>query len=446
MFEYIKEFADLLKEKILKNNVHILSHYDTDGISSAAIISKTLNRLSKQFSLKILKQLTQKEIREIPENKLIIITDLGSNNIEELSKLKNEIFIIDHHEIKIRDLQKNIKILNPHLFDEYEELSSSELVYLVSKYISEENKDLSYLAILGMIGDTLERKISKTREKIIRESNVKVKKGLLIYPSTRPLDKTLEYSLRPFIPGVTGNQKGSYELLKEARIDKVGKNFKSLIDLTDEEMKRLITSVILRIQTKEKNFEYIGNLYLIKLFNKIEDARELSAIINACSRMGKPEISLMLCLGNLNAKKKAERIYIKYRQHIISGLKYILETEKIIGKNYVIINAKDKIKDTLIGTLISIISFSSFYREGTILIGMAYNEDKIKVSARISGKNSETKNNLKEVIESVVELIGGDFGGHREAAGCIIKKEDEKKFIELIKKKLEYEVIKINSS
>ena len=223
----------------------------------------------------------------------------------------------------------------------------------------------------------------------------------------------------------------------------MGKKHKALIDLSEQEMKKLTTAIMLRLSTKETS-NYIGNLYLMKFFNKIEDARELSAIINACSRMDEPETALMLCLGNSNARKKAERIYVKYRQHIISGLKYINQNGNIQGEHYVIINAKDYIKDTIIGTLASILSFSSIYKEGTIIIAMAYNGNKIKVSTRMAGRNIKTKRNLKKLMDSVTYTLGnGNSGGHKQAAGCTIKKEDEQRFIELIQKELEVEMIKV---
>jgi len=439
----IENFTKKFLQKIKNKKIHLVSHFDTDGVTSVAILSKTLSRLSKQFSIKIIKQLSEKEINSLPKDKVLILTDLGSGSLESLSKLKNEILIIDHHELTIKKSLKNIQILNPHLLEDYENLCSAELTYLISKQISNENRDLSYLAIIGMVGDTMEREINKTRNNIIKQANVKVKRGLLIYPSTRPLNKILEYSSRPFIPGVTGNSEGTYELLKEASIEKIGKTFKSLIDLNKEEMKRLVTAVMLRLSSEEKASEYIGNLYLIKFFNKIEDARELSAIINACSRMNHPEIAFMMCIGNFNARKKAERIYFKYRQHIISGLKYIDQNHKIEGREYVIINAKDKIKDTLIGTMASILSFSSVYKEGTIIITMAYNENKIKISTRMAGRKSKSNRNLKNLLDSIIHIIGGISGGHQNAAGCTIDKTQEEEFIDLIKKKLDVEIVKV---
>jgi len=435
---FTKKFLDNTKNK----KIHLISHYDTDGITSAAIFSKTLKRLGKQFSVKIIKQLSQEEISEFPENKILLLLDLGSNNLDKLAKLKNQIFIIDHHELKTTKIPENINILNQHLLN-YENLCAAELTYLVSKEISKENTNLAHLAIIGMIGDVMEKNINKIRDRIIKDSKVKIKKGLLLYPSTRPLDKTIEFSSKPFIPGATGNHIGAIELLQEAEIEKIGKTYKSLIDLTTEEMKKLTTTVLLRFSSEEKAQESIGNLYLIKFFNKIEDAREISAMINACSRMGHPEVSLLLCMENFHARKKAAKIYVKYRQHIISGLKYIDQNNKIEGREYVIINAKDNIKDTIIGTMASILSFSSIYKKGKIIITMAYNGDKIKVSTRTAGRKNKPGRNLKKLMESITQIIGGESGGHQDAAGCTIKKQDENQFIDLIKRKLDVELIKI---
>jgi len=441
MLEFIENFVKIFLDKSKEKKICLIGHYDTDGITSTAIITKTLERLEKIFTTKILKQLTQDEIIKLPKDKILIFVDLGSGYIKELSMLKNIIFIIDHHELKDEIVASNIHILNPQLFEEIYNLCSSELAYLLSRQISLDNKDLAYLAILGMIGDTMEKNINKLRNQIIREAEVIVKKGLLIYPSTRPLDKALEYSSRPFIPGITGDRNNICKLLSEAGIEKIGKSYKALIDLNDKEMRDLVTALMLRITSIS---EFLGNLYLIKFFNKIEDARELSAIINACSRMDKPETALLLCLGNSIARKKAERIYVKYKQHIISGLKYVEKSGNIIGKNYIIINAQDKIRDTIIGTIASILSFSSIYEEGTIIIAMAYNEHGIKVSARITGRNKNQDRNLKNFLDNITLLLGrGESGGHKYAAGCTINIEDEEKFIELVKRNLEYEIIKV---
>ena len=441
MLDSIKKFSQKFLKETENKSILIVSHHDTDGITSAAIFASCLKRLDKKFSIKIIKQLEEKIIQELPEDKLVVFLDLASSSLEELSKLNSPVFIIDHHDLNSK-IPKNIEIINPHLTNS-EEMSASCLTYLVSKEISKENKDLANLAIIGLVGDIMEKNIGKITQTIISDSETIIKKGILLYPSTRPLNKALEYCSNPFIPGVTGNSQGAIDLLRETGIGLTQKGYKSLIELSEEEMQKLVTAIVLRTSKSNSSLDFIGNLYLVKFFNKLEDAREISALINACSRMGYSEIALLLCMGNKNAKEKSEKIYATYKQHIVGALNYVNSNSLIKGKNYVIINAKENIKDTIIGTIASILSMSSTYEEGTVIVAMAYNQDKIKVSARISGKNKEGSKNLRVILNSIIENIGGISGGHKLAAGCLISKEKEQAFIELIRKKLDIELIKI---
>jgi len=434
----IEVVADKFAEAIATKEIFVISHFDTDGITSATILIQTLKKLDKRFSVKIVKRLEEETILNLPKDKVIIFLDLASGSLDYISKLnQKDIFIIDHHEI-FQAVPEGINIVNPELNGK-EKLSSSSLVYLFCKSLNGENKELAKLAILGMIGDCMEKSIDKLNNLIINDGEVKKKRGLLIYPSTRPLNRTLEYCSDPYIPDITGSPQGVTQLLRDVGLCPANGKYKSLIELDEEEMSKLVTAIMLK-NPKVKNKEIIGDIFLIKLFNKLEDARELSAMINACSRMGESETAIQFCMESQKAKKKAELMHAKYKQHIISGLKSAAESEKIEGRGFVIINAKEKIKDTIIGTIASILSNSSIYEEGTIIITMAYYEDKIKVSARSVGK---AERNIREVLTLVVNHIGGEVGGHEFAAGCMIKQEKEKEFIDFLKKSLEIELVKI---
>ncbi|MDP3986699.1 MAG: DHH family phosphoesterase, partial [Nanoarchaeota archaeon] len=393
-----------------------------------------------RFSVKIVKSLDDKFIKTLPKDRVILFTDLASGSLDYIKECElKDVFIIDHHEVS-KTVPEGIEMINP-WFNNKEKISSAGLTYLFSKAINPENKDLLKIAILGMIGDFMESSIQQLDNEIQKDGNIKIRQGLMIYPSTRPLNRILEYNSQPYIPGVTGDPKGVIELLREAGIEPLNGKYKSIIELDEEEMKKLTTSIMLRNpKTNEKDI--IGNIYLLKFFNKLEDARELSAMINACSRLGRSDTAIGLCMEITEAKKKAEEIHTKYKQHLISGLDFASKAEKIEGKGFVIINARDNILDTIAGTIASILSNSPMYPEGTIMITMAYYENKIKVSARICGRESQGRN-LREILENVIRDVGGETGGHELAAGCIIKKDDEEKFIEALKKHLDIEMVKI---
>ncbi len=430
-----KEFLELSKTK----PVRIISHHDSDGITSAAILSRALKRLDRKFTLRIVKGLDEEVLnKELQRNKneILFFTDLASNSLDYFRNLESDIFILDHHEIDKEKLNSRIKIINPHLFNE-EEICGAGLTYFFVKSLSEANKDLASLAIIGMIGDRHEETITKLNKQIINDTtDLIIKKGLLIYSATRPIKRSLEYSTSIYIPGVTGSSLGVAELLREISIN----GEKSLCELSDDEMSKLVTAIMIRRAKQDKKQEIIGNIYLLKFFNTQEDVRELSVLVNACSRLGYSDVALAFCLGNEKAKVQAQDIYVQYKQQLVSALNLIERIDKIKGNGFVIMNAKDEIKDTIIGTVTSILSSSLDYEEGTILIGMAYNQDKIKVSARIVGREGR---NLKQVLEKVAIQFNGEVGGHQMAAGCLIKREKEQEFIDALKKDLEIEVVKM---
>ena len=162
MLEAIKNLANDFISSTKDKEIIVISHHDTDGITSAAIITKALYRLNKKFSIKIVKQIESeviKEIKILSQNKIILFLDLASNSFNYLSEIGGDIYIIDHHEI-ITEIPKNIKIINPHLFNE-EEVSSAGLTYLFAKQLDDNNIDLAYLAVIGMIGDILYKNIGK---------------------------------------------------------------------------------------------------------------------------------------------------------------------------------------------------------------------------------------------------------------------------------------------
>lgn len=435
----IKEMAGEFLSKSEERGIQIISHFDTDGITSVTIMIQALKKIDRTFSVKIVKSLEEQFIFDLPKDKITLFLDLASgslNHIEEAG-LK-DVFIIDHHEI-IQKIPENVKIVNPEMHPNRQKISSSGLTYLFCKEIDESNKEFAKLAVLGMIGDTLEKNIEKLNNGILEDGEIKKKRGLTIYPSTRPLNRTLEFCSDPYIPEVTGNAAGVLELLRETGLNAANGKCKSLIELNEEEMKKLITAIMLR-NPKTRNKDIIGDIFLIKFFNKLEDARELSAKINACSRFGESGVAVQFCMEIPKIKDRVESIHAKYRQELLSAIKFAFASTSVRGKGFLIINAKNNIKDTMIGTIASILSKSSLYEEGTIINLLAYYEDKIKISARIVGEKGR---NARELLNSIIEKIGGEAGGHEFAAGCIIKKEKEKEFLELLKKSLEIEMVKI---
>ena len=66
----ITNVVKIFLEKTKDKEIELISHFDTDGISSAAIMIQTLKKLDKKFSVKIVKRLEEDFIPTLSKNKI----------------------------------------------------------------------------------------------------------------------------------------------------------------------------------------------------------------------------------------------------------------------------------------------------------------------------------------------------------------------------------------
>lgn len=454
--KYIRQAASKFK-KFLEENpnerlVRVITHIDTDGLTAGSIFVKMLERMNETFWISTVKQLERKYVEKLTEEtktnewKALVFLDLGSNALDLIDKIPCFTLVLDHHEVELEKELKKTVFVNPCTENKKDMISAAGITYLFAKEIDEKNKDLAQLAVLGMVGDLLDSELSKMNNMILEDAKkqgTQIKKGLIIFSSTRPVHKSLEFSSNVYIPGVTGSFTGALDLLREANIDyRNGSRYRTLLDLNQDELSRLMTSILLRRIREGHDSDILGNIYLIKMFGHLDDARELSAVVNACGRLGYSDIALSFLLGSKRAKYLSQEVYDKYKHYLIKALNYAEKCAKIKGQGYIIIDAQEEIKDTMIGTVLTIISSSSLYPAGTVLVGMAYQgEDKIKISSRLSGHDGSV--NLSDLLKLIIKETGGDVGGHTRAAGAIIPREKENLFIELIERELKMQEISI---
>lgn len=436
--------------------VKIVSNHDCDGIASASILVTAFHRAGIKFSLSIVRQLNQEVLEglKLEPYETVIFADLGSgylNNIEKFLAGKN-IFVLDHH--KPEDYSPSFAVhVNPHLFnlDGTKDISAAGVCYLFVKALNEDNKDLAHLAVIGAIGDNQEKNgFFGVNSLIVKDATeygkLEIKESLRMFGmQTKPLHKVLEYSTNPYIPNVTGNERGAVKFLEDLNIRvKDGNKFRKLNDLSEEELKKLITAIILkRMGSEESPGDVFGQIYLIKGENDespTRDAREFSTLLNCCGRLGKPSLGIAACLGDKKMKEVAVGLLNQYRREIISALEWFYNnrgSEKIKeGRGYVLINAEDAVRDTLIGTLTSTVAKSNIYPEGTIIVSLAHTlGEETKISTRIAGFR-ESNFDLREMIKKVVKVTGGEGGGHRLAAGATIPQEKEEEFLKLTEQAL----------
>src|SRR5206468_4751176 len=86
-------------------------------------------------------------------NELLVVSDMGSGQLDLLESLPYPVVVLDHHK-PIRDSEK-IAHVNPHFFgvDGAREMCGPTTTWLFALVLDERNWDLAGPAIAGAIGD-----------------------------------------------------------------------------------------------------------------------------------------------------------------------------------------------------------------------------------------------------------------------------------------------------
>jgi len=437
----------------------IISHLDCDGMCASALLIKALNEKSMKYSLTIVPQLDVDTIKRLAreESSLIIFADVGSEQVELINKYLSDskVLVLDHHKPKITKTYANIVHINPHLFgiNGSTEISGSGVVWYFAKKLCPDIEDYAHIPVIGAIGDNQARGGFRGLNKEIlttalKKKKLKVSKGLRLFGAqSKPLHKVLEHSVDTYIPGVTGSEKGALDFLQSLKIEpRVGNNWKKLINLTDDELSKLTQGILQRRSNETSPDDIFGDIYTLvdEEEGPLRDAREYSTLLNACGRLGKSSLGIGALLGNDQMKKKAIRILSEYRRELMTALAWYDNSKSIIKQDgYYIVNAKDNILPTMIGTVASIISRANKIKPGTVVVTLARTSDeKTKVSARLS---PGTKNlDARKILSEIIDIAGGESGGHQNAAGALIDTANEQNFIKNAKRILEkYTMIEI---
>jgi single-stranded-DNA-specific exonuclease len=133
----------------------IIHHDDADGLCSAAVTKRALEREDIQVKTFCLEKIYAEVIADLHSKagQTIFYVDIGSahaNLISECNKSRNLTIILDHHDPKS---SKDPKVLDLNLehfgFQGETDFSGATCCYLFAKALNSSNTDLSYLALVG---------------------------------------------------------------------------------------------------------------------------------------------------------------------------------------------------------------------------------------------------------------------------------------------------------
>ncbi|MBS3101054.1 DHH family phosphoesterase [Candidatus Woesearchaeota archaeon] len=446
----VRNAAEAFRQIDKKEVIRVISHLDADGISACSIMIKLLNNENRKYSVSIVQQLNRAVLSQLAAEpyKCFIFTDIGSGVAFEIRELLKDrkVFVLDHHSIEHYSPADNIVLVNPHIcgIDGGREISGAGVVFRFACAVDRVMEDLAHIAIIGAIGDLQEQNgFLRLNQEIldiaVKKDKIQVKKGLRIFGSqTKPLHKALEYCTDPYIPGVSGSESGAIQFLSQIGIEpKNGNGWKKIVHLDEEEMKKLVTGIIMKRLNEANPDDVLGNVYILpheEEESPTRDAKEFATLLNACGRLGRASLGIGACLGDKKIKQQAIRSLGDYKKEIVNALNWYNDNkfsdDIFWGNKFVIINAKQSVMSTMIGTLASILSKSNVMTNNTFILSMAQAIDgNTKVSLRTTN-NLNGNLDLKNIIEEIINGIGNsESGGHQNAAGAVIPTEKEANFI-----------------
>ncbi|MBU6998754.1 MAG: DHH family phosphoesterase [Theionarchaea archaeon] len=143
----MSEFEGALREasRILKNNqpFQVITHGDVDGVAAGALALSAFDcRVTIQKRL---------AMEKLDPSQFTLFLDMGSSQCEEIEERFSHYLIIDHHPAAAYGPH----VVNPWMYgiDGTRELCAAATFYLVIKRLGKEYRRLSYLGLVGALGD-----------------------------------------------------------------------------------------------------------------------------------------------------------------------------------------------------------------------------------------------------------------------------------------------------
>lgn len=481
----MRERAKQLAERLLDSEkVRVISHIDADGITSASVAYQALRRAGIEVDVDFIKQLESRKLEKIKngsknnDHDLIWFTDLGSGQLEDLKGM--DCVITDHHEpqgeigdgtIPIEErgnllnyggktTSGEILELNPHRFgiDGANELCGAGTTYLVAREMGD-NSDLTKQAVVGAVGDlqaTKEGKLIGKNREILKEGisggHIDKRKDARLYGlESRPIHKILEYASDPLLPGLTGDEDACINFLIDLDTQlKEDDEWRRWYHLTEDEKRKIMSELGKKLLNRGYPPHYVKNLigevYTFpdeQIGRMVHSAKEFSTLLNSCGRYEKGDIGLQVASGDRGEYyDKAKQLLKGHQQVLVDCMNYVGEDGVIERDHLQYFHGRDKIPDTVLGTVAGMILGSGDVDRSMPMIAFteSSDEDGLKVSSRGTKRLVRNGLDLSKTMSHVSEELGGEGGGHDIAAGAFIPEGKEEEFLdkaeEMIRKQL----------
>jgi RecJ-like exonuclease len=444
-----------------RDRVLVISHIDADGLTSAAVATRALERVGITVETAFSDQLNDAEVARVAatDHDTVLFTDFGSGQLEAIREHeKRGAFtpvIADHHQPADADTGYH---LNPLLegIDGASELSGAGAAYVLARALGEragatagdpDMRDLAALAVVGAVGDMqasggeLVGANAAIAEEGVTAGVLKTGEDLTLYgKQTRPLPKLLEYASDLDVPGITNDEAGAVAFLDDLGLDlRSDDGWRTWADLEAGERRTLVSALIRRAVNRgvpaDRIDGLVGTAYELTdepEGTELRDASEFSTLLNATARYDRPDVGLGVCLGDRGeALDRARRLLRNHRRNLSEGLQFVREQGVTREEHLQWFDAGTEIRETIVGIVAGMaVGVEGVDPDRPIVAFAEKNEDGVKVSARGTPTLVRRGLDLSTVMGESAGAVDGEGGGHDVAAGATIPEGSERAFLD----------------
>lgn len=429
------------------DDVTIISHIDADGITSEAILSLALSRAGIEHRSVFIRQLDPLTLHAIPDDRSFkVFSDLGSGQqslLEDKGLAAQDVVIIDHHVSQPASTRYH-EVNSLHYG--YEKLSAAGLAYLIAREFDDKNQDLAKLAVIGNVGDMMDREdlcLSGPARSILSDGisygNIELwERDLNIYGiSTRSLPQALAYTDDLDIPGISQDLSGVKRFLERLGITPDERKYWPVWQEIPFNDKQTIVSAL--VEQMVASGRPVNRLFADHYIfvneamrqSPLGNASEYATLLNSCGRWSRPQLGDSICRGDRGgAYTEAYKMLKNHRNCIREVLQFIVDNGVSELSHILYLHVGDRFPDTIVGIGAGM-ALSRLNPQKPLLIMCVDQMDpeNTKVSMRTKPDVIARGVNLQEALCETSGKYGGSGGGHKIAAGAFIPKTAEKEFV-----------------
>ncbi len=320
-----------------QNPIQILYKDNADAVIAGSLLARAFLDLETPF---ILTKFEESLLPEIIKREGYLTITLGIG-VEEVTKIStdNMIVVLDYGEADVKKGMK-VSLINPTEFGfQKNEYSVAAAAYfLISPYAVSLDYIVQLPLISAQIINMMEDYVglhSLIAEDATTGEKIKIAKSIsFLGTEIFNINDSILYSLTPFLPGLTGNDKKIIQFITQAGIEiKSGTDDRKISNLSPDEIKDLNSKLVVHLALHKGYQE--DELIFIKNKTEFLDEKsgtilknvwDIASAVNDAVMRGKHNYAIAVLTGNrTNYLSKLTKLYIEERKAVSISFQFLLD-------------------------------------------------------------------------------------------------------------------------